>query len=151
MNQYYKEKLMLGLHYQDFVVEELYKIGLPIISYSSKEFQFNIGENKAGIEIKNDQNFRKTGNFYIEISEKSNPKNKTFIPSGIYRTDNTWLYLIGDEKDIYIFAKNQLVAIHKNNIYREVEIPTSRGFLFPVNDVIRKNYAIKVINCEEKE
>lgn len=151
MNQYYKEKLMLGLHYQDFVVEELYKIGLPIISYSSKEFQFNIGENKAGIEIKNDQNFRKTGNFYIEISEKSNPKNKNFIPSGIYRTDNTWLYLIGDEKDIYIFAKNQLVAIHKNNIYREVEIPTSRGFLFPVNDVIRKNYAIKVINCEEKE
>ena len=40
MNEYYKEKLNQGVYYQDIIVEELYKIGLPIISYSSKKFQY---------------------------------------------------------------------------------------------------------------
>lgn len=147
MTPYYREKLKQGLHYQDFVVEELYKIGLPIISYSSKEYQNMIGENKAGIEIKNDMNFRKTGNFYIEIAEKSNAENRNFVDSGIYRKDNTWLYLIGDEIEIFIFGKNQLEYLHKKGKYREVQISTSKGFLLPVIEA-RNIYAIKIIEIE---
>jgi len=111
MTNYYKDMLDKGLHYQDFVVEELYKVGLPIISYSSKQFQNLIGENKAGFEIKLDQNFRKTKNFYIEYAEKSNENNKEFVDSGILRNDNTWLYIIGDYDNIYIYKKTIAIII----------------------------------------
>lgn len=148
MTEYYKDKLKSGLYYQDFVTEKLYEHGLPIISYSSKEFQNLIGENKAGIEIKNDTLFSKTGNFYIEIAEKSNPENVNFIPSGIYRNDTTWLYLIGDMKKIYIFSKMQLKLLAESGRYKifTISLGTSKGFLLPIKDV-EKKYAIKIIEC----
>jgi len=142
LTPYYKEKLEQGLYFQDYVCELLYENGIPIISYSSKEFQNMIGENKAGIEIKNDTNYQKTGNLYIEIAEKSNPENKEFVPSGIYRNDNTWLYLIGDKDKIFILSKKQLQILHKSKKFKEVGIPTSRGFLLPIIDV-EKYYSIK--------
>jgi len=149
MTEYYKEKLDQGLYFQDYVVELLYKNGIPLISYSSKEYQNIIGENKAGIEIKNDNNFRKTGNIYIEISEKSNPKNHSFVASGIYRNDNTWLYLIGDKETIFVLSKKQLQIIHKTGKYREVEISTSKGFLLPVADA-EKFYCLRKLTPEDK-
>lgn len=142
MTEYYKEKLEQGLHFQDYVVELLYENGLPIISYSSKQYQNMIGENKAGLEIKNDENFRKTGNLYIETAEKSNANNKNFVPSGIYRNDNTWLYLIGDRNKIFVLSKKQLRILHQSGKYREVEISTSQGFLLPVVDA-EKHYSIR--------
>lgn len=148
MTEYYKKKLTEGLYFQDYVVELLYEIGLPIISYSSKEFQQLIGENKAGIEIKYDQKFRNTGNLYIEIAEKSNPNNLNFVPSGIYRNDNTWLYIIGDEKTIFIFSKKLLVQLHKTKKYKEVQIETSKGYLLPLQDADK--YSAKIINNEAK-
>jgi hypothetical protein len=144
MTQYYKEKLNQGLFFQDFVLELLYENGLPIISYSSKEYQNTIGENKAGIEIKNDRNFRKTGNLYIEVAEKSNPENINFVPSGIYRNDKSWLYLIGDEEKIFILSKKQLQLLHKIGKYEEKQTPTSRGFLLLVTDA-EKLYSLKEI------
>jgi hypothetical protein len=144
MNSYYKEKLEQGLNYQDIVVEELYKNGLPIISYSSKKFQVMIGENKAGIEIKNDNKFRTSGNFYIETAEKSDPNNENFIPSGINRNDNTWLYIIGDSIGFFVFSKKQLKILSNKTNYRKVQIPTSQGFLLPVEEA-KKIYCIKEI------
>lgn len=147
MTPYYKEKLEQGLKYQDFVVEKLYDIGLPIISYSSKEYQNLIGENKAGMEIKNDNNIKKYGNIYIEIAEKSNALNSQWIPSGIYRSDNTWLYLIGDYEEIFVFGKSHLRMAHKKGSFETKEISTSQGFLMPI-DIARNTYAIKVISCK---
>lgn len=150
MNDYYKEKLKQGLYYQDFVIEELYKVGLPIISYSSKQYQHLVGENKAGLEIKNDSNYKTTGNIYIEISEKPDANKKEYWKSGIYRNDNTWLYLIGDTDRIFIFSKKQLVLVHESKKYREVSIPTSKGFLLPVKDA-EKFYALKIIECKNEK
>ena len=146
MNSYYKEKLEQGLTYQDFVVEKLYEIGLPLISYSSKKYQALIGENKIGIEIKNDDKFAETGNFYIETAEKSDANNLNWIPSGICRNDNSWLYILGNYNEIYIFSKKQLILIHKTGKYREVEIPTSKGYLLPMDKA--EKYWIKKIVCQ---
>lgn len=150
MTPYYKEKLKQGEHFQDYVVDLLYENGLPIISYSSKEYQCNIGENKAGIEIKNDMNFRKTGNLYIETAEKSDPNNKDYFPSGIFHDDNTWLYLIGDTDKIFVLSKKQLRVLFAAKKYREVETPTSRGFLLPVSDA-EKHYSIKELRPCRRE
>lgn len=145
MTEYYKEKFEQGLCFQDYIAEWLYNEGISINPYTSQKYQNEIGENKAGIEIKNDENFRKTGNLYIELAEKSNPDNNEYIKSGIYRNDNTWLYLIGDKYTVYILSKKQMLLLHQSNKYREVKTPTSIGMLLPVNDAV-KYYAIKILN-----
>jgi hypothetical protein len=152
MTAYYKEKLEQGLTYQDFVVEQLYNIGLPIISYGSKKYQHLIGENKCGFEIKFDDKLKTTGNLYIEIAEKSNPANRVFVPSGIYRSDNTWLYIIGDYSIIFIFSKKRLRKIYERKQYikfggREVGIATSKGFVMPAK-CAEEELAVKVINVK---
>jgi len=143
MNDYYKNMLQKGLHYQDFVVEELYKIGLPIISYSSKEYQAMIGENKAGFEIKLDQKFRETGNIYIEYEEKSDASKLNYVKSGILRNDNTWLYIIGDYTEIFIFSKKQLIMLLASDKIKKVITPTSKGMLLDVKT--SEKYCIKKI------
>lgn len=130
---YYKKQLESGQYYQDYVVEKLYDYGIPLINYSSKEFQVFIGENKAGVEIKFDKMFRKTGNFWIEVAEKTNSQNLEYVPSGIFRKDNTWLYILGDLEEIYILSKEQLQRISSQFEIIENNMKTSKGFLLPVN------------------
>lgn len=157
MTEYYKKQLKQGIEFQDHVVDVLYENGIPIVSYSSKKYQNNVGENKCGIEIKNDNKYHTTGNLFIEIAEKSDPENENFIPSGIYRDDNSWLYLIGDCKKIFILVKGQLKYLHKTGKYKEVfgypddqkEKPTSIGFLIPV-ELAEKFYAIKIIEINNE-
>ncbi len=150
MNEYYKEKLEQGLQYQDFVVNELFKIGIPLISYSSKKYQYEIGENKAGFEIKYDSLISKTGNLYIETHEKSCIEIECFSESGILRNDNSWLYVIGDYNNIFILSKYQLIKIYQNvSKYYDKgiqikEIPTSIGFVIPV-EYVRKFLILKEI------
>lgn len=146
MTDYYQKKLEEGLTYQDFVMEKLYEVGIPLISYSSKKYQVERGENKAGIEIKNDQRFRETGNFYIELAEKSWEGSKKYVSSGIQRDDNTWLYVIGDYETIFIFGKRQLQCMA--NKFRQVQTPTSIGYLLPV-DYAKQFLALKIIECNE--
>ena len=142
-DRYYAEKLQIGLEYQDFISEILCQNGIVIMNYVSQKYQFNSGENKIGIEIKYDNKFRDTGNLYIELKEKKHPSNENYIPSGINRRDNTWLYIIGDYKTIYIFSKNLLLQLAKK--YNEIEnaTHTSIGFLLPI--VEAEKYSAKII------
>ena len=149
MTKYYDEKLKQGQEYQDFVVSELYKIGIPVITYTSKKYQIGEGENKAGFEIKFDDRFKKTGNLYIEIAEKADPNNPNFIPSGIYCRDNAWLYVIGDYQSIYIFPKELLKQLHATGIYKEVKIETSRGYLLPKKDA--EEFSIKKLFLKNRK
>lgn len=143
MAEYYEKKLQQGLEFQDFVTDVLFnELFIPISTYQSRKYQIK-GENKQGIEIKFDDKFADTGNVYIEIAEKSNEDNLNYVSSGIYRNDNTWLYVIGNYSILFIFGKGMLKLMHKNGRYREVQIPTSKGFLIPKVDA--EKYALKII------
>lgn len=141
----YEPRLQEGLEFQDFVAEVLYRIGLPLFNYNSKKYQIECGENKLGVEIKKDNKFAETGNFWIEIAEKSDPQKRNYFPSGIFRSDNTWLYVIGNEQIIYVFAKTMLQLLSKTNRYRILEngTKTSQGFLLKKEDADK--YAAKII------
>lgn len=140
MTDYYKEKLKQGEKYQKFIEEVLKNVfSIEIVCYSDKRDQYNIGENKQGIEIKYDHLFSETGNLYIEVSEKTHPGNKEFIPSGIMRMDNSWLYLIGNYSFIFIFGKKTLVRLYNSREFKEVGNDTSRGFL--LHESIARQYA----------
>lgn len=143
MTEYYQEQHQEALRYQDFVKHEMYKRGMPIVFNDSTHMQYTEGENIMGVEIKNDKLFRETGNLYIETGEKTHPDNPNFVPSGILRNDNAWLYLIGDYQTIFIFAVTMLVGLNKTGRYRKTGNPTSCGFLLPDTDA--RKYAAKVI------
>lgn len=146
---YYSEQLQKGLEYQDFVIDQLCKHGIFIGSYSSRKYQNEKGESASGIEIKYDGRIKDTGNVYIEVMEKSDASKENFTQSGIFRKDNTWLYLIGNYEEAYLFSKHQLQRVYMGNVQAKKngkplwdgvqfrEISTSRGFTYNIE--IAKN------------
>ena len=146
-NGYYAEKLEQGLQFQDYVTRKLYQRGIVLVGYASRKYQIEKGENILGAEIKRDGNFRATGNLYLEIAEKSHPNNANYVPSGIMRDDNGWLFVIGDEETIYIFPTAYLRMMAEKKRWKEVKKTTSIGLLMPVVDADK--YA--VIKIESRQ
>lgn len=142
-DNYYNKELKDALEYQDFVAEELWKIGLPLFNFSSKKYQIKHGENKLGVEIKLDKIYASTENLWIEMKEKSHPNNPVYVNAGIFRNDNSWIYLIGNYETIYIFTKKQLRDISTQYKAQENKTKTSIGFLLP--KVEAEKYAAKII------
>ena len=134
---YRQHKIESGLVYQDFVADVCLEVlGLPIVQYTSQLYQQTKGESRTGVEIKHDEKFASTGNLYIEIGEKAEPRPGPYAPAGIYRSDNTWLYLIGNYDTIFVFAKLHLRGLHQSDRYHVIEngMRTSLGFLVPEAD-----------------
>jgi len=145
LNEYYESKLADGKNFEKFVYDVLKDTGLVVVKpHLTKEMQLK-GENSIGWEIKYDERMAETNNVYIEVAEKSDPKNNSYVKSGIYRDDNSWLWLIGDYSEIYIIQKNLLKILVETGKYRKVENnrKSSIGYLIP-KEIIKK-YAGKVI------
>ncbi|MEW6016479.1 MAG: hypothetical protein AB1760_00230 [Pseudomonadota bacterium] len=134
-----------GLEFQDFVADTLCReLGLAISNFSSRRYQYRFGENKQGIEIKLDRRMLETGNVSIEVGEKSRASNANYVPSGILRNDNSWLYVQGNREMFFIFSKKRLVDLYNTNRYRVDELPTIRRFLMPLADAMK--HAEKVMD-----
>jgi len=124
-----------GLVYQDFVTDVLDRLlGLRVAVYGSRFYQLQKGESRTGVEIKFDQKYASTGNLYIECAEKARPRAGDYAKSGIWRGDNTKLFVIGDYEAIFIFPLHTLQNLCRSGHYREVQTPTSIGFLLPSDD-----------------
>ena len=143
---YYAEKLEQGLQFQDVVTRALYQRGIVVIGYASRRFQNTHGENMLGAEIKRDGEFRKTGNLYIEVAEKSHPDNPHYVDSGIMRKDNSWLFVIGDEQTIWIFSTKYLRNMTSR--WRQVTKTTSIGHLMPLADADK--YCVRKIDLADE-
>ncbi len=133
----------VGNEFQDFVCIELAKQGIILQNINSKKFQFNVGENLQGFEIKydarctGDRGTTATNQLSIEIAEKTRADNSKFVPSGIYRNDNSWLYIQGNFKTFWIFSKKLLILLHFSRRYKEHELPTIKKFYLPLEDADR--------------
>lgn len=150
---YRREQIEQAKVFQDFVCDCFLNIlKIPISAYSSRVYQQEVGESASGIEIKNDRNFARTRNLYIEISEKARPRPGAYADSGIMRNDNTWLYVIGDFNTLFVFAKRLLIGLHRTRRYRVVEngTKTSIGFLLPERDAVKYAAQILTPNAETK-
>lgn len=108
----YMPQLKTSWEYQDFVCVELMKLGIALNNIQSTKFQEQ-GENLFGMEIKYSNDIARKKVVYIETAEKSNPDNADYVPSGIYRSDNTWLYAVGDYAQMFIFSVTLLRIIDR--------------------------------------
>ena len=137
-NSGHEDSGTVGEFYQDFVKDIIWeKLGIKIEYYITQKDQYNKGESLQGWEIKYDQH---CGKYYsqgvsIEIAEKTKAENLEWVPSGIYRQDNTLIYVQGNEKLIYIFAKRILQLLHLSKRYKEREPKhTIKIFYLPYKD-----------------
>jgi hypothetical protein len=144
---YYKTKLQAAFEFENFIAEMLKEnYSIDIEPFLTPEGQYDLGENKLGIEIKNDTLIKKYGNVYIEYAEKSKASNYVFVKSGILKDDNTKYFLIGEADQFYIFRKQRLLEIYKEERQNAKEgklsprgivfkkIATSMGFVYPVRN-----------------
>jgi hypothetical protein len=138
-----------GLEFQDFVAELLLKeTGIPLMNYSSRKYQFKVGENKQGIEIKLDRRMGK--NVSIEVAEKSRQSRTEWTNSGIFRNDNSWLYIQGNYKKVFVFGVTILRLAYQKDFHDKTwePYPTIRTFLMPIDYAER--IALKVFDLEAK-
>lgn len=127
------DTLQMGAEFMDFVMETLQKRGVILQPYTSKKKQYNVGESLQGWEVKLDNRCLDTGRLSIEIAEKTARSVPVWTPSGIYRRDNTWIYIQGNYQKFYWFQKNILVGLHKSGRYEEAEFNgTVRKFYLPL-------------------
>jgi len=150
---YRQNKIESGLLYQDFIVDLMLQVlRFPVTIYSSRLYQVTVGEGPAGVEIKHDEWFARTGNLWIEVEEKARPRAGDYVPSGIHRDDNSWLYIIGNYDLVFVFAKVALQSLARSDRYpiRENRTRTSKGFLLP--DAIARRVAARVLapHAEQK-
>ncbi len=146
----YKEQLDDGQKFEEHVYRCLEKEwGFLIKGHKSQFMQFKVGENQFGMEIKYDKKSKRTPNLYIETHEKKYSTNKDWIPSGIYRSDNSWLFLNGVYEKFYIFSIKTLRELERNlNDRLRRETLTSKGFL--LSKEIAKELAINIIDVKEE-
>ncbi len=129
------DTLSMGAEFVDFVMETLLRRGVVLQVYTSRKRQYEVGESVQGWEVKLDNRFMETGRLSIEIAEKSKRDIPVWTPSGIYRADNTWIYIQGNFQRFYWFQKNLLIGLHKSGKYQEAESNgTVRKFYLPIAD-----------------
>jgi len=139
-----------GLEFQDFVVTTLARqCGIVLSIFTSRKYQYDQGETLQGAEIKLDERCTDTGRLSIEVAEKTrDDPTLPWTPSGIMRSDNTWLYVQGNRKIIFIFAKKWLLLYHEKA--KPDIIPfngTIKRFFLPFAEARRM--AVKVIELED--
>jgi hypothetical protein len=148
-NSGHDDSLETGNMFQDFVCLQLAKYNIILQNMNSRKYQYDVGENLQGFEIKydsrctGDNGKRATNRLSIEIAEKTHPNNPYFIKSGIYRNDNSWLYIQGNYMMFWIFPKKILQWLHESGRYKEEELPTVRKFYMPLSDADK--YCVKKI------
>lgn len=95
--------------YESYIMDWFYNVkAINLSHYHLKEEQIHKGENRQGIEIKNDQSLKKTGNVFISTKRMYNYNGKVVEHlSGIYK-DQSWMYVIGDKCEHWVFSTKLL-------------------------------------------
>lgn len=99
-----------GLEFQDFVCEQCARQrGFVIQNLQSRKYQFNVGENIQGAEIKLDRECTKWHRLSLEVAEKSSADpTRPWVDSGVLRPDNSWFYIQGNYEILFVFSRQWL-------------------------------------------
>lgn len=114
----------IGKEFEKFVADEFIRCGIPFKIYD-RNLQF-VGESNIRLEIKHDdkmngnpiKGYKPTGNIYLEYEAISKDGTK-FIDGGITKNDNVIYWLIGTEKEYFIFYKSDLYRIYEEMVINQ--------------------------------
>ena len=98
-----------GHAFEDYACDRIAESGITLRTYKSAAMQLGVGESRAGFEFKLDAGHRRYGHLSIEVAERRRASG-LWVPSGIFRDDNTWLYIQGDTSLFWVLFKPALIA-----------------------------------------
>lgn len=133
------EKLQKGCRFEEYVSSEFKNYGVEL-GMQYNEYQWH-GENLFGLEIKNDEVFKETGNLYIEYYERHDVS-KSWNKTGILKEDNTKVFLIGTYDNYFIVLKDVLIDVYNRLKQNDPEISRYCRFA-ETNDKTAKGFLIK--------
>lgn len=126
------KKQQEGLEFESYIIDWFCsQKNINLSHYTLLKEQINKGENRQGIEIKNDQRFQETGNLFISVERDYG---YTKYESGVYK-NQSWLYVIGNENEFYIFATKHLKQYYEHNKpqlfdgFKSIKNGIDKGFL----------------------
>jgi hypothetical protein len=126
------KKQQEGLEFESYIMDWFCsQKNINLSHYTLLKEQINKGENRQGIEIKNDQRFQETGNLFISVERDYG---YTKYESGVYK-NQSWLYVIGNENEFYIFATKHLKQYYEHNKpqlfdgFKSIKNGIEKGFL----------------------
>jgi hypothetical protein len=126
------KKQQEGLEFESYIIDWFCsQKNINLSHYTLLKEQINKGENRQGIEIKNDQRFQETGNLFISVERDYG---YTKYESGVYK-NQSWLYVIGNENEFYIFATKHLKQYYEHNKpqlfdgFKSIKNGVEKGFL----------------------
>ena len=126
------KKQQEGLEFESYIMDWFCtQKNINLSHYTLLKEQINKGENRQGIEIKNDQRFQETGNLFISVERDYG---YTKYESGVYK-NQSWLYVIGNENEFYIFATKHLKQYYEHNKpqlfdgFKSIKNGIDKGFL----------------------
>lgn len=148
-DEYYQKCLFRGELFQDFAVDALHRLlNLGIYVYESKKFQISKGESVQGFEFKYDSYFHTSKRLWIELQERKYTWNP-YVPGGILKENNTWMYCIGDEAIFYVIPVRHLRDYRDKYKPedRENDRRTSIGYFLPILNA-EGMCAVKIVGGE---
>jgi len=127
-----------GKEYQDLVIIECLRRGIPVSTFSSKKYQLEKGEGITRQEIKLDDWCTTSDRLSIETDERI-AIDRSWVKSGIYADDNSIWYIQGNQYIVFIFSKKILRLLHESlrngqPKYERKEELTLRSFYLPFED-----------------
>ena len=134
-----EQKFKRGITFESYLSDWFQKEkGISLSTYHAEKEQ-QIGENRQGIEIKNDQLYKETGNLFISVKREYPGYNGSLtIDWGAFKKDNTWLYVIGDKSKHWVFLRKTLqryYTIKQPELKRSIiKNGFEFGFLLPCNE-----------------
>ena len=131
--QDFENDLAAGLAFEPFVVQAFADRGLHFAVNQGARAQAEHGESDAGIEIKLDRLFRRTGNLFIETFERridSGEYASAWRGTGPYDEHEPWLLVIGDTSEFWTFTCSKLREVEGRCVLQKT--PTAHGFLLPI-------------------
>lgn len=135
-----------GIEFQDYVCARMAEHNIILQNFASKRYQLDIGENLQGWEIKLDRRCTETGRLSIEIAEKKDSRQPSWTSSGIFRNDNSWLYIQGNYDVLFIFGK-----MHLRRYYLQAQPETHESYgtvrKFYIGLDLARRMALKVIDA----
>jgi len=114
----------------DYCCWACYRKGLLILPFISEHYQFKVGESIQGVEFKFNSWCPKSHRLSIEIEERT-AIDRLWVKSGIYRSDNTWLYIQGTLKKAWAFSIRYLRRLNDSKKFEYKEEQTIKTFYLP--------------------
>ena len=126
----FSQRLEIGKEFECIVSKFLIEQGFPLGLYLSANKQWEFGESASHTEIKFDRVCAKTGNLFIEVSERRDDSgNSKWRDAGIHDASSPWFYLIGDHHALWFLSVRWLQLMFLTGKYPVRETTTAKGFL----------------------